>query len=112
MLAALSLGVAFFTEEARAGYYIFPESGVMRACADGRTTAAAVFPGKGYFLLDWNGRMTNAYPTDVTQGGWSPVLGGGSMCWERNISYGSAQGLINSWNRYCIARRSNYCGYD
>lgn len=98
--------------QAEAGYYYFPENRVVKACADGDTTAAAIFPGRGYFLLNINGNIENAYPMDVMNGGWSPVLGGTSLCWQRNLSWGSAQELIQNWNEYCVFKASHYCRYN
>lgn len=97
--------------QALAGVYYFPEDGFVRACADGDTTAAALFPGRGYFLLNTNGNPENAFPSFVMSGGWSPVLGGSSLCWRRYLSPGSAKGLINSWNNNCVYKESYFCRY-
>ena len=108
----LSVCGSFFGLKANAGYYYFPENGIVKACADGQTTAAAMFPGRGYFLLNTNGNPGNAFPQDVMSGGWSPLLGGSSLCWQRGLSRSSSQGLINSWNNYCVAQSRNYCRYQ
>ena len=108
---ALLLG-ALASASASAGYYFYPESGIVKACADGETTSAAIFPGRGYFLLRQNGNLNNAYPQGVMNGGWAPLLGGANLCWQRGLSTRSSQNLINSWNNYCVNQHRHFCRFQ
>jgi len=95
---------------AYAGYYRYPLQGYHKACADGSTADVAIFPGVGYMLLSGNGNMMNAYPMNIA--GWSPSLGGSSLCWTRPMTAESQESMSRSFYVYCVQQRRSYCGYE
>jgi hypothetical protein len=95
---------------ANAGFYRYPLQGYHKACADGSTVDIAVFPGVGYMHLSGSGNMMNAYPLNTL--GWTPSLGGSSLCWTRQMSAESQESMSRSFYIYCVQQRRSYCIYD
>lgn len=93
-----------------AGVYEYPMQGYRKACADGSTVRISIYPGYGYMYLADSGSFEYAYPLFAT--GWSPVLGGSSLCWSRGMTQGSQNQLIQSWVNYCVNQRNSYCVYE
>ena len=108
IVMAAALGLA--PQAVHAGYYRYPLQGYHKACADGKTSDVAIFPGVGYMLLSGNGNMMNAYPANTL--GWTPSLGGSSLCWTRPMSADSQESMSRSFYIYCVQKRSSYCGYE
>ena len=95
---------------ASAGYYDFPLAGMHMACADGSNIAAAIFPGTGLMLYNWNGRYENAYPS--VGWGWAPISAGAALCWGRPMSAQSQRELVYNFQLYCLQRNSYYCRFE
>lgn len=95
--------------KSNAGYYRYPLEGFHKACADGSSADLAILTGYGGMYLTGNGNPMNAYPMDMFTGDWSPLLGGGSLCWTRQMSAGTQKSLINSYQKYCIDSQNHYC---
>jgi hypothetical protein len=93
-----------------AGVYEYPMQGYRKACADGSTVRIAIYPGYGYMYLADSGSFEYAYPLFAT--GWSPVLGGSSLCWSRGMTQGSQNQLIRSWINNCENQKKSYCVYE
>jgi hypothetical protein len=95
---------------AYAGFYRYPLQGYQKACADGSTVDIAIFPGVGYMHLSSSGNMMNAYPLNTL--GWTPSLGGSSLCWTRQMSAESQESMSRSFYIYCLQQRRSYCSFD
>lgn len=80
---------------ANAGFYRYPLQGYHKACADGSTVDIAISPGVGYMHLSRSGNMMNAYPLNTL--GWTPSLGGSSLCWTRSMSAESRELMSQSF---------------
>ena len=93
-----------------AGVYEYPMQGYRKACADGSTVHIAIYPGYGSMYLADSGSFEYAYPLFAT--GWSPVLGGSSLCWSRGMTQGSQNQLIQSWINNCENQKKSYCVYE
>jgi hypothetical protein len=91
------------------GMYEYPLQGYRMACADGKTTHIAIYPGYGYMYLADSGSFSHAFPSVA---GWSPALGGSSLCWRRGMTKGSQNSLINSWKNNCANQSKSYCVYE
>lgn len=97
---------------ASAGYYRFPLEGFHKACADGSSVDIAIFSGYGAMYLSGSGNPMNAFPLETMSGGWSPVLGGSSLCWTRPMSQESQYSFVRSWQTYCVRQSKSYCVYE
>jgi hypothetical protein len=107
-LIAAAIGLAPLA--ANAGHYHYPLQGYHTACIDGKTSDIAIFPGVGYMLLSGHGNIMNAYPQNIL--GWTPSLGGSSLCWSRPMSAETQESMSRSFYVYCIQQSRGYCGYE
>ena len=98
-----------FPDAAESSVLYLPEKGVSALCNDGRAVSAFVFPGRGYLLTKANGTQGSAYPLGRPS---AMKLTYQPTCRKESISPGSAQQMINSWNKYCIREQRYACRYE